>query len=195
MGAGGLIGRLRGQGSDVTVLVVAEPSEVRRVELLAAASVLRFYCRFGAQPEPLDGGHLHVLVDQVDGAVQQLKPDLVVMPAVAASHQDHRQVAEACFAALRPAGGTRRWRPPFVWAMEYSADHWSLYGPQRPDVFISLTEDLVDRKVAAMEAHASQCRPCPSERSPEAIRALCRLRGSQAGVPWAEAFESRRMLL
>jgi hypothetical protein len=53
----------------------------------------------------------------------------------------------------------------------------------------------MNAKIKAMAAHSSQVRLSPSERSDDAIEALARLRGVQAGVDHAEAFSVLRWLV
>ncbi len=57
-----------------------------------------------------------------------------------------------------------------------------------PNVFVDIAATL-EAKVDAMEAYESEARPFPHPRSPEALRALARLRGAASGLEAAEAFE------
>ena len=110
--------------------------------------------------------------------------------------QDHRTMSHAAMAALRPNGGTFTYRPPIVAVYEEPSDYWTLETEQHhPILYVTLDQVDIDRKCEAMRNHFSQDRPHPSERSIEALRALATLRGAQAGVPQAEAYEVRRWLI
>lgn len=197
LGAGGTIARSVRQGGSVTVVCFVA-DEPRTLELKDACSVLGvtdvrtvFHPACGW----LDHRALVELIHPIESIVDELTPDLVLMPSPHASHQEHRAVAEACYSALRPVGATGRRTVPAVWNYEYSGDHWAIHGFDQPAAFVVLGQDDLDAKVEAMRRHASQVRDVPSERSIDALIALARLRGSQVGQPYAEAFDVRRLVL
>lgn len=197
IGAGATIARHTRLGGEALVLCITA-DDARREELAAACAVLGadYDVLFpGTFDSRLDAVALRELVEPIEKLVQWYNPQGVVMPAPSAHHQDHQRTAQACIAAMRPGGTTDWWRPDVVLSADTAGDHWGAGEPDRPTAYIEVTEADVERKVEAMAAHASQARPIPSDRSPEAMRALLRLRGSQAGVAWAEAFEVRRWLV
>lgn len=62
--------------------------------------------------------------------------------------------------------------------------------PFRPDAFARVTAEQADRKIAALREYEGVMRPFPHSRSEEAVRAQMALRGAQAGVEAAEAFQT-----
>jgi N-acetylglucosamine malate deacetylase 1 len=199
LGAGGTIHRASRQGWDVEVAVARLEAPNRWLELEEACRVL------GARPRVLDPDWadqwldslpLALVVTAIEDVLDEVRPDVVIIPDIIEIHQEHRVVAEASMAALRPSAGTSRWRPPIVLAFEHLADAWALQQPvYPPSTWARLAEDDLDAKLKAMKAHASQMRPHPSERSVESIDALARVRGAQAGCGAAECFSVIRWLL
>lgn len=59
----------------------------------------------------------------------------------------------------------------------------------RPNTYVPVSREAVEAKIQALAVYESVIRPVPHPRSEEAIRALPLLRGAQAGVPYAEAFQ------
>ena len=61
--------------------------------------------------------------------------------------------------------------------------------PFTPNTFVQVDEAGIDAKIDALAVYENVIRPFPHPRSPEAIRALAALRGSQSGYQAAEAFQ------
>jgi LmbE family N-acetylglucosaminyl deacetylase len=136
------------------------------------------------------------MVYALEQIIASYRPDWFVLPEPRGFHQEHRAVAEAAISALRPEGATERFRPPVVVVYEEPSDYWTIGSDaHKPSLFVSIDDEDLDKKCRAMELHVTQARPIPSERSVEAIRGLATLRGAQAGVKYAEAYEVRRCLL
>jgi len=99
-----------------------------------------------------------------------------------------RVVAAAVAAAVRPMKGSmikevRAFEVP-------SSTEWNFTRPAfRPQVFVSLTEQQLKKKIRAMEAYSSEIRDFPHPRSSRYLEALARVRGGQSGFQAAEAFE------
>jgi len=203
IGTGGLLSRLTREKSDALVLYGSMPNDVRRAEAVHGLSILDDFdgridyehLYFDTDGD-LDMKPMKELVTDIEEHIQRFTPDMVIMPEPGGFHQDHRAIAEAAIAALRPNGGTFNYRPPIVAVYEEPSDYWTLETEQHhPILYVSLTDEDIERKCQAMKSHISQDRPHPSERSVEAIRALATLRGAQAGVHLAEAYEVRRWLV
>ncbi len=144
----------------------------------------------------LDSTPMHELITLLETCISEFEPNMIVIPEPGAFHQEHRAMSQAAMAALRPTGGTNRFRPELVAIYEEPSDYWTIEPDQHNLILhIELTSDDVQRKCAAMQAHKSQDRPHPSERSARAIEALATLRGSQAGVEYAEVYEVRKWLI
>jgi LmbE family N-acetylglucosaminyl deacetylase len=203
LGAGGLLSRLAREKSDALVIYGSMPNETRKLEAIQGLSVLDdwdgridYEYLYENTDGDLDQMPMKRLITDIEDHVQRFTPDMVIMPEPGGFHQDHRAISQAALAALRPNGGTFNFRPPIVAVYEEPSDYWTLETEQHhPILYVTLSEVDIERKCQAMRAHFSQDRPHPSERSIEAIRALAVLRGAQAGVPLAEAYEVRRWLV
>ena len=73
-----------------------------------------------------------------------------------------------------------------------SSTDWALNPSEsrfKPNTYVWVSEQGVEAKIRALEVYENVIRDVPHPRSIEALRALPVLRGAQAGVPYAEAFE------
>ena len=110
-------------------------------------------------------------------------------------NDDHLHTAKACRAAARLF--QRRDDVPRLEALYYmevgSSTDWAFPGlgaPFQPDTFVEIGREGVDRKVRALSAYRDVMRDYPHSRSQEAIEGLAAHRGAQAGMRYAEAFET-----
>jgi len=203
LGAGGLLSRLAREKSDALVVYGSMPNETRRMEAKTGLSILDDFSEridyeylYAETDGDLDTFPMKTLVIDIENYIQRFMPDLVIMPEPGGFHQDHRAISQAAMAALRPNGGTFNFRPPIVAVYEEPSDYWTLETEQHhPILYVTLTDEDIEHKCQAMRSHISQDRPHPSERSVEAIESLAVLRGAQAGVHLAEAYEVRRWLV
>ncbi|MFC3999106.1 PIG-L deacetylase family protein [Nocardiopsis sediminis] len=152
-------------GGDDRVVSTEEMADIRRGEQRkAAAAVGVSDVRFLGRP---DGEVLPDMALRRDIArvIRQVRPQRVIIPSperdwatIAASHPDHLATGEAGINAVYPDArnphahpallaneGLRPWSVPEVWVMH----------PAAPDRFSDVT-DVIDRKFAALAAHASQ---------------------------------------
>lgn len=110
-------------------------------------------------------------------------------------NDDHRQVSAACQAAVR-LFQRRAGVPPLraLYFMEIlSSSEWSFPGSGAPfeaDTFFEIGEDGIDRKLEALAAYRNVMRQYPHPRSREALVGLAAYRGAQAGLRYAEAFQT-----
>ena len=91
----------------------------------------------------------------------------------------------AAVVAMRPAVGQH----VELWAGEVPSSTGYLRPTQwEPTLYVDVSAEDVERKVEAIQAYSGEVRPDPHPRSPEVLRALAKLRGSEAGFSHAEAF-------
>lgn len=178
-GIAGTVALLTGAGVEVDYCVVTdgqaggfdrevareEMPRIRRNEQVAAAeqvgvSQVSFLGRVdGEVVADLD------LARDLSREIRRVRPDLVITSSpernyrfVGASHPDHRRVGDATLDAVYPFA-----RNPFAFPElleEEQLEPWVvgevwLLGDPAPDRFVDVT-DVVDRKLAAIEAHRSQ---------------------------------------
>jgi LmbE family N-acetylglucosaminyl deacetylase len=210
LGAGGLMALAASEGWDVRVLFATvsgyrsmqrgdvSSTESRMAEVEAASSVL------GARTHEVlfQGEEKHLRLDTVpqmeligfvERAVEVLRPLVAVVPARGHHHQDHRAVADACAAALRPAPAGERPFVPVVLAYGHPEVGWG--GRDfRPTVFVDVTPHI-EKKLAALACYRSQVCESPHPRSAAKLREACGAWGIQAGVAYAEPFECLRLVV
>jgi len=115
--------------------------------------------------------------------INEQMPDKIYIP-YPSYNQDHREIYDAAMIALRPHDRNFFVKKVLVYE-GMGAFQW-----YKPDYEVNhFVEIDIDRKIKGYEKHVSQVR---GHRSSEMIRALAKLRGSQIGVPYAEAYIVKR---
>ncbi|MFH1807428.1 MAG: PIG-L family deacetylase [Pseudomonadota bacterium] len=207
IGAGGLIARLTAAGVPVTVLFAVvdgfhhhgleQPStlEQRQQEIAAAAAILSFEYEVAYLGrdliEKLDTVPQRELVDLFEAKLDQVRPDLLLLPHGVDYDQDHRACFQAAFAAARPIPETLgKFFPRRVLTYESPKLGWSEQ-PFQPSMYWEISDQL-ETKCRAIAAYQTQLRSAPHIRSLDSIRDLARMRGREAGVVSAEAFSLLR---
>ncbi|MFV0645155.1 MAG: PIG-L deacetylase family protein [Sphingomonadaceae bacterium] len=199
LGCGGTMARLANQGCQVHVLIVTtgkppaysaeSVAQVRR-EMEAAHSIIGV-----TQTHELDfpaAGLASVPASELNSAVGEaisgIRPDTLYLPFIGDIHADHQHVFMAAMVAARPRHNNA---PAQIYCYEtLSETNW--YAPPItqafvPNCFADISSTL-EQKLKAFSCFASQARPFPEERSPEAIEALARMRGATVHLKAAEAF-------
>lgn len=165
--------------------VVASDVIGLREAAMAAARIIGATVSVGTMPDNrLDSVDLLDVVQTVEMALDRFSPEVVYTHAATDLNVDHRLTHQAVVTACRPVPECSVKR---LLAFEVpSSTEWGT-GFQ-PNVFVGMSEEALDRKMKALECYAAEMRPYPHARSREAVEALARVRGVQAGVPVAEAF-------
>jgi LmbE family N-acetylglucosaminyl deacetylase len=211
LACGGLLARLAQQGATVRVLFMAVDGfhhygvdgrttyQQRLAEIEAVAKILGFEWEivYGDQDliEKLDTVPKRDLVDRFEHELDELEPDLVLIPSGADYDQDHVATFETAVAALRPIAPVfGKWLVPNVLVYESPKVMWWVDKIPRPEAFVDISA-VLGRKLDALAAYTTQARPSPHIRSPESVTALACLRGKEIGVDHAEAFKVLRTVL
>src|SRR5262249_14817637 len=131
---------------------------------------------------------VHVVNGKVMEMFREVEPHVVLLPFMD-RHVDHRAVFESVMVATRPVGPGRAIE--IVAAYEtLSETHWNAPHIEPafvPNWVVDITE-YMDLKLEALGCYASQIPPSPGARSVDAVNALARLRGTQAGFGFGEGF-------
>ncbi|HEX8831456.1 MAG TPA: hypothetical protein VF705_09840, partial [Longimicrobium sp.] len=110
-------------------------------------------------------------------------------------HVDHRVIFDSAMVATRPVHAGKEIQ--MVAAYEtLSETHWNAPHIEPnfvPTWVVDITE-TIERKMAAVACYESQIPPFPGSRSVEAIEALAKFRGTQAGFAFGEAFHVIRLV-
>lgn len=124
---------------------------------------------------------------------EKIKPSIVAFPSFHSYNQDHRVVAYAAHAALRPSDKKLKHFVPIVLGYEEAADLWNSGEQIIPNLFIQLNESEIANKSKVLRLYKSQHRNFPNPRSPEALKTLAKLRGTQSGNKFSEGFFIHRL--
>jgi len=161
LGAGGLIHRLRAElGARVRFLLFTHGLKSRQTsgdfgqdqrhqESIKAAALLGLEeCDVTILSYPDCGlhGHLHPLIQEVEGVIDAERFDVVLTHARGDTHQDHKSVYEATVSATRAFDGT---------VLLYQAPS-TIPNEFRPTFFVDLTNGHFEAKQSALREHVSQ---------------------------------------
>lgn len=206
LGAGATMYRLTREGNEVSVCILsgtvqarnARPSDQELEYDIAksteALSVKRRIMGDFPNIELNTVPHLK-LVQFIEQALLETGADTVITHHPSDTNNDHLHTSLACQAAIRLF--QRRTDVPPVRELLYmevpSATDWGVnqaINPFRPNVFVEVGEQGVRKKIEALSLYRGVMRPYPHPRSEEALMGLAAYRGAQAGMVYAEAFES-----
>ena len=129
------------------------------------------------------------LVAQLSEILNRICPNIIYMMFAYDVHSDHRVAFDAVYSC------TKSFRYPFIekiYMMEtLSETEFAVATSARtflPNAYVDIT-DYMDMKLAIMRKYPRQLMEEPYPRSLSSIQALARVRGSRAGVKYAEAFQ------
>jgi N-acetylglucosamine malate deacetylase 1 len=111
---------------------------------------------------------------------QEIKPDLVLLPSLNDTHQDHATIA---------AEGFRAFKKTTMLGYEVPWNNLSF----NTTGFVKISEENLSQKVLALECYKSQLGR--SYANEQFIRSLAITRGTQVGTKYAEVFEVIRLVI
>ncbi len=124
-------------------------------------------------------------IDDISNVISEVRPEVLILPDYNDVHSDHKRVFEWCYSC------SKVFRYPYIkkiMTMEIvSETDFSGMNTFFPNYFVNIT-DYIESKIAALRIYETEIAPPPFPRSEENIRALATVRGSMAGVRYAEAF-------
>ncbi len=205
LGVGGTIAKYSAQGHEVFVLMVSghlPPIYSRKAyeetvsEAYSAFSVLGVErSEFLEIPATMIGDQpLHEVNGRISKVVSDFNPHIVLCP-YPDRHVDHRLVFDSVMVATRPVGVGRDIE--IVAAYEtLSETHWNAphIEPNFTPNWVVDISDHISKKLDALACYKSQISEFPGPRSVEAVEALAKFRGTQAGFGYGEGFHIVRMI-
>lgn len=204
LGAGGTIAKCSSLGHQVSVLIVSghlPPIYSRDMYETTVREAKKAFEILGVSdysflevPATFIGNEpIHVLNEKIAAVVRKVKPEIVLC-CYPDRHIDHRLIFESVMVATRPVGeGTGI---DLVAAYEtLSETHWNAphIEPNFVPNWVVDISDQIHKKLQALACYASQVTEFPGSRSVEAVEALGKFRGTQAGFAFGEAFHVVRM--
>jgi len=184
LGCGGLLAKYP---DETSVVVLAHPDEVRRKEFQVAQEILGYHSAlFLGLADGNIGRDMHRLVGILDQIVSDLQPEEMYLP-FPCTHQDHIATYEAGIRAGRLSMSEGHWFTPSLFVYNVAAYDMSLYPTNLEwNVFETLGEESIDKKVNALSAYASQAVTGPHPVN--SIKQQAAVIGHARQVDWAEPF-------
>jgi LmbE family N-acetylglucosaminyl deacetylase len=184
LGCGGLLAKYADESG---VIVLTLPDRVREKEFDRAQEVLGYQ---HAHLLGLRDGNLnqdmHGLVGKLDEVLARWQPQELYLP-FPSLHQDHIATYEAGMRAARLSMTEGHWFTPSVFVYDVAVYDAVLYPSDlKWNVFESLSEDQIDRKVEALEAYASQSVTGPHPVN--SIKQMAHAIGAARQITWAEQY-------
>ncbi len=205
LGVGGTIAKYTEQGDNVIVLTVAghmpplysdEDYKITVTEAKKAYDILGISDSIflDIPATMISEEPVHIFNKRIADIVNEYKPDIVLCP-YPDRHIDHRLVFESTLVATRPVNAGREIE--IIAAYEtLSETHWNAahIEPNFTPNWVVDISDQIDRKLDALKCYESQIPQFPGSRSLEAVEALAKFRGTQAGFAYGEGFHIIRMV-
>jgi LmbE family N-acetylglucosaminyl deacetylase len=168
-------------GDDVFMMIITDGSaggepDVRSAEQLDAAKVIGAKdVLFGGYPDTQFECHRESIM-KIEEIVRQVEPDTVYTHFGEDMHQDHRHIARAVVPAARSVQN-------LLFFEGWSSQQFP------PTVFVDISS-VIDQKLAALEAHASQVEKTNIQAMSivDIAQSVANFRGIQGRVTYAEGF-------
>ena len=128
-------------------------------------------------------------VEEVERAVNKIKPHTIYTHNISDINTDHRYLAEACLVASRPKPNSCVYNLYFFEVP--SSTDWTFHQVQpsfQPNVYEDITNQW-EKKKQVLSLYTTETYEFPDARSIKAAETLAKYRGYQCGVPYAEAFQ------
>ena len=203
LGCGGTLLKHKAQGDEIYWLLLTgptqnHPSHFAEEHIQARKEIVNSindaYGFDGLEYLELPTQLLHTLdlrdiIKRISEVFKRIQPNIIYTMFANDVHSDHRVAFDAVYSC------TKSFRYPFIekiYMMEaLSETEFALSVPAKtfiPNVYVDIT-DFIDRKLEIMQMYPKEVMAEPYPRSLSSIKALARVRGSRAGVMYAEAFQ------
>lgn len=192
LGCGGLIARKLEENVDVYVAAFSTAEESLPDGMPKDTLQKEFYAAMSTLGVPLDrlivfhfpvrklSYYRQEVLEQLIILRRDIKPTIVLIPASQDLHQDHQVLHEE---------GIRAFKQVSVYGYELPWNHLSFTS----HAFAPLESRHLDKKWDALQSYQSQLALNRSYFTKEFIYGLAKVRGTQVGSEWAEAFQVLRV--
>ena len=204
LGLGGTIKKLSDRGHRITILIVSG-----HLPPLYEEEVFQEHKHQALEAHKIIGAHESIFLEipatfvkdqtvaELNGkiftVVKNIQPTTVFLP-FPDRHIDHKVIFESAMVAIRPLHeGTC-----IELAASYevlSETHWNAPAIEpvfNPNITVDIT-DYIETKLSALSCYKDEIMPFPGPRSMEAVEALAKFRGTQAGFAYGESLQLIRM--
>lgn len=203
LGCGGTLLKHKAQGDEIYWLLLTGPTKnhpsgftdekiqhraetVRRVKEAYVFDGLEY---LELPTQLLHGLDLRDIIKNISDVFKRIQPNIIYTMFANDVHSDHRVAFDAVYSC------TKSFRYSFIekiYMMEtLSETEFALSVPAKtfiPNVYVDITK-YIDKKLEIMKMYSKEVMAEPFPRSLSSIKALARVRGSRAGVLYAEAFQ------
>ena len=198
LGAGGSLLKLKDLGNEIYWLNITDANagvgyegaflKKRKIQIARIRKYFGFsdFINLKFSPTKLNDTIKGELINAIGEALDKVKPDCIILPDYNDVHSDHKYTYEAAHACSKIF---RRSYIKRILTMEIISE--TNFGmPQdlfKPNLYIDIS-DYFDKKVEALNIYDTELGQLPFPRSIEALKAQAVIRGTEAGVLYAEAF-------
>lgn len=206
LGAGGTMCKLSGSGKEVNVCILSSRAEARRFrpDNEGLSQDMRDSMRMLGVNKAVYGEFPNIelntvphleLVQFIESAILKTNADVIVTHHPSDLNNDHVHTSLACQAAARLFQRRDDVAPlkELLFMEVPSATEWALNSAQKrfsPNVFVEIGKECLSKKIEALSLYRGVMRSYPHPRCREVLEGLAACRGGQAGLVYAEAFES-----
>ncbi len=133
----------------------------------------------------LDKETLLKLIHWIEKIINKIKPDAIFTHHRYCTNIDHQYCHEACIVATRASINSHI--PVFSCEVPSSTGYLK---PTKwePNFYVNISKYDLEAKIKAMQTFKDEARPDPHPRSPEVLKSLAKVRGSESGFFYAECF-------
>lgn len=204
LGAGGTILKLKEENNSLYWLIITGMHEKlgfskekilsreREVEKVAEMYVFKDVFNLNFPTTKLDTIPMGDLISKISEYIYKTKPNFIFVNNKSDIHTDHRITFQAVVSATKP------FRANFVKRIlmyetisETDALTSLIESAFLPNTFVDIS-NYIGKKLEILSIYKSEIMEYPLPRSLDSMKALARVRGSQIGVEYAEAFISVR---
>lgn len=133
----------------------------------------------------IDRHSLLDLIHWIEPIIKMVNPNIIFTHHRYCTNIDHQYCHEAAIVATRPGIASHI---DLICGEVPSSTGYLKPTQWEPNYFIHISENELEAKIKAMQSFKGEAREDPHPRSPEVIRALAKVRGSESGFFLAEAF-------
>ena len=198
LGAGGLILRKKAENNKIYVLNMTHMDvkygynqnmvNQRNIEINKMISSYRLdgYYNLKLKPSGLDGYPAEEIIGKISSVINEVKPNVIILPYYRDVHSDHRVTFELCYSC------TKNFRYPYIkkilmMEIPSETDFAIFEDTFKPNYFIDIS-NYIAKKVEIAKLYQSEIAEHPFPRSEKNIRAYGTIRGAVMGSLSAEAF-------
>ena len=170
-------------------LIKERKNNLTKVKKLFKFNIIKHFDFFDNE---LDKYTLLSITKKIEKILDQFKPSIVFTHWEHDINIDHRKIYEATLVATRPYPGQI---VKEVYSYEIlSGSDWNFLNSFNPNFFINI-EKFIDIKIKGLIEYKKEIKNEPHTRSLNNIKRLNKIRGSQVGLKYCEAFKLIRKTL